>query len=92
VGAPPFSYVGFGQERGILLEKYTLTGRTVKDALAGQTAATGTSAAATATGTQNAAAAAATDGRLNTVAATGEAVNGLDVTESGDNNFINGLV
>jgi hypothetical protein len=47
-GNPPFTYIGFGRERGVLLDRYTLTGRTVKDALSGQTAATGTAAADTA--------------------------------------------
>ena len=44
VGNPPFTYWGFGHERGVILEKYTLTGRTVKDVLVGQAAATGTAA------------------------------------------------
>lgn len=44
-GNSPFTFVGFGQERGIALERYNLTGRTVKDVLsstntAGQTSST----------------------------------------------------
>jgi hypothetical protein len=49
VGNPPFTFVGFGRERGVLLDRYTLTGRTVKDVLVGQSTATGTAAADTAT-------------------------------------------
>lgn len=49
VGNPPFTFVGFGRERGILLDRYTLNGVTVKDALVGQAVATGTAGSATAT-------------------------------------------
>lgn len=49
VGNPPFTYIGLGRERGVLLDRVTLTGRTVKDILAGQTVATGTATADTAT-------------------------------------------
>lgn len=48
VGNPPFTYIGLGRERGVLLDRVTLTGRTVKDILAGQTVATGTATADTA--------------------------------------------
>lgn len=70
VGNPPFTFVGFGQERGVLLQRYTLTGNTVKDALVGQNTATGTAASATTTGAAGTSAAAAAEvadqGRVST--------------------------
>lgn len=47
-GRSPFTFVGFGQERGIILDRVTLTGRSVKDVLGAQTSATSTADAATA--------------------------------------------
>jgi hypothetical protein len=72
VGNPPFTFVGFGRERGILLERYTLTGRTVKDLLVGQSTATGTAAADT-----------AIEGRTVTSAVTSPVGSGSDNTLTG---------
>jgi hypothetical protein len=68
-GNPPFTYIGFGRERGVLLDRYTLTGRTVKDVLSGQAVATGTAAADT-----------AIEGRTVTTSATDPIGTGFDDT------------